>query len=104
MGAAEGLHSLCAVPILVVPLSGDKTHNTPLPSPAHFAPVECCFQYAQKRMRHPQGFYETSKDCPKPAVVLVAANGDEICADPKKDWVKKIIKRLQNKTSDPSTI
>ncbi|KAM3665136.1 C-C motif chemokine 3-like [Ammospiza maritima maritima] len=71
---------------------------------AHFAPVECCFEYAQKRIRHPQGFYETSKDCPKPAVVIVAANGDEICADPKKDWVKKIIKRLQNKTSDPSTI
>uniref|UniRef100_A0A8C9MSW1 Chemokine interleukin-8-like domain-containing protein n=1 Tax=Serinus canaria TaxID=9135 RepID=A0A8C9MSW1_SERCA len=87
------LRSLCAVPNLVLPLSG-----------AHFAPVECCFQYAQKRIRHPQSFYETSKDCPKPAVVIVAANGDEICADPKKDWVNKIMKRLQNKNSDPSTI
>ncbi|NXR95777.1 CCL4 protein, partial [Hypocryptadius cinnamomeus] len=67
-----------------------------LPSTAHFAPVECCFKYAQKRIRHPQSFYETSKDCPTPAVVIVAANGDEICADPKKDWVNKIVKRLQN--------
>ncbi|NXO82880.1 CL3L1 protein, partial [Sitta europaea] len=69
----------------------------PFPPTAHFAPVECCFKYAQKRIRHPQSFYETSKDCPKPAVVIVAANGDEICADPKKDWVDKIVKRLQKK-------
>ncbi|NWX37156.1 CCL4 protein, partial [Notiomystis cincta] len=66
-----------------------------LPSTAHFAPVECCFQYAQKRIRHPKRFYETSKDCSKPAVVIVTAKGDEICADPKKDWVDKIIKQLQ---------
>uniref|UniRef100_A0A8C3MS01 Uncharacterized protein n=1 Tax=Geospiza parvula TaxID=87175 RepID=A0A8C3MS01_GEOPR len=85
---------LCCVPNLVVPLSGDAIHNIPLPSPAHFAPVECCFKYAQKRIRHPQ----------VSQALIVAANGDEICADPKKDWVNKIIKRLQNKTSDPSTI
>ncbi|NWT55138.1 CCL3 protein, partial [Erythrocercus mccallii] len=64
---------------------------------AHFAPVECCFKYAQRRIRQPQSFYETSKDCPKPAVVIVAANGEEICANPKKDWVKKITKQLPMK-------
>uniref|UniRef100_A0A8D2PB91 Chemokine interleukin-8-like domain-containing protein n=1 Tax=Zosterops lateralis melanops TaxID=1220523 RepID=A0A8D2PB91_ZOSLA len=72
--------------------SCDAIHNIPLPSTAHFAPVECCFDYAQKRIRHPQSFYVTSNDCPKPAVVFVAANGDEICADPKKDWVNKTMK------------
>ncbi|NXA66083.1 CL3L1 protein, partial [Mohoua ochrocephala] len=71
--------------------------SSPLPSTAHFAPVECCFEYALKPIRHPQSFYETSKDCPKPAVVFLGANGDEICADPKKQWVKKAIKRLQRK-------
>ncbi|NXY06676.1 CCL17 protein, partial [Pteruthius melanotis] len=69
----------------------------PFPSTAHFAPVECCFEYAQKPIRHPQSFYETSKDCPKPAVVFVTASDDQICADPKKQWVKKAIKRLQRK-------
>ncbi|NXH28091.1 CCL17 protein, partial [Myiagra hebetior] len=64
---------------------------------AHFTPVECCFEYAQKPIRHPQSFYETSKDCPKPAVVFLAASGDEICADPEKQWVKKAIKRLLRK-------
>ncbi|XP_012425026.5 monocyte chemotactic protein 1B [Taeniopygia guttata] len=71
---------------------------------AHFAPVECCFKYAQKRIRHPQSFYETSKDCPKRAVVIVSANGDHICADPEKDWVNKTIKRLQKQKLNPSTI
>ncbi|NWV40699.1 CCL4 protein, partial [Grantiella picta] len=66
-----------------------------LPSTAHFAPVECCFEYAEKPIRRPQSFYETSKDCPKPAVVILAASGDEICADPNKPWVKKTMKRLQ---------
>ncbi|NXK64290.1 CCL2 protein, partial [Sylvietta virens] len=81
----------------VVLLFGEAIHSIPLPSTAHYAPVECCFNYAQKRIRHPQSFYETSKDCPKHAVVIVAANGDEICADPKKDWVYKTIKRLLRK-------
>ncbi|NXH84621.1 CCL17 protein, partial [Edolisoma coerulescens] len=71
--------------------------TSPFPSTAHFAPVECCFEHARKPIRHPQSFYETSKDCPKPAVVFVAASGDEICADPEKQWVKKAMKRLQRK-------
>ncbi|NXB11769.1 CCL17 protein, partial [Cnemophilus loriae] len=69
--------------------------TSPLPSTAHFAPVECCFEHARKPIRHPRSFYETSKDCPKPAVVIVSVNGDEICANPKKEWVKKTIKWLQ---------
>ncbi|NXE96979.1 CCL4 protein, partial [Menura novaehollandiae] len=71
--------------------------TSPLPSTAHFTPVECCFEHAQKRIRHPQSFYETSKDCPMSAVVFVSASGVEICADPEKPWVKKAMKTLQRK-------
>ncbi|NXG01017.1 CCL5 protein, partial [Sakesphorus luctuosus] len=63
---------------------------------AHVTPIECCFDYAQKPMRHMQSYYMTPSDCPMPAVVIVTANGD-ICADPKKPWVKKAIKKLQKK-------
>ncbi|NWW71881.1 CCL17 protein, partial [Climacteris rufus] len=62
---------------------------------AHFSPVECCFELAQKPIRYPQSFYETPKDCPVRAVVIVAANGDKICADPRKRWVKRAMKELQ---------
>lgn len=33
---------------------------------------------------------------------IVAGSGDQICADPKKDWVAKTIKRLQKKITTPS--
>ncbi|NXA18912.1 CCL3 protein, partial [Ibidorhyncha struthersii] len=64
---------------------------------AHFTPTECCFKYAQKPIRNMQSFYETSSDCSLPAVVIVAASGDEVCTDPKKPWVKKAMKKLQRK-------
>ncbi|NXY76359.1 CCL3 protein, partial [Glareola pratincola] len=62
---------------------------------AHFTPTECCFKYAQKPIRHVQNFYKTPRDCSLPAVVIVAASGDEVCADPKKPWVKRIMKKLR---------
>ncbi|NXX56379.1 CCL3 protein, partial [Scopus umbretta] len=64
---------------------------------AHFTPTECCFKYAQKPVQHMQSFYETPRDCSLPAVVFVAATGDEICANPKKPWVKRAMKKLQRK-------
>ncbi|NXM76321.1 CCL3 protein, partial [Serilophus lunatus] len=64
---------------------------------AHYTPLECCFEYAQKPVRHVQSFYRTPSDCPMPAVVIVAVSGAKICADPKKLWVKKAIKTLERK-------
>ncbi|KAM6300629.1 C-C motif chemokine 17-like [Aegotheles albertisi] len=64
---------------------------------AHFIFSECCFEYAQKPVRHIQSFYETPRDCSLPAVVIVAATGAKICADPKKPWVKRAIKKLRRK-------
>ncbi|KAF1522324.1 C-C motif chemokine 3, partial [Eudyptes sclateri] len=64
---------------------------------AHVTPIECCFQYAQKPVRHVERFYEMPSDCSLPAVVVVTATGAEICADPKKPWVKRAMKKLQKK-------
>ncbi|NXC76412.1 CCL4 protein, partial [Anhinga anhinga] len=63
---------------------------------AHFMPTECCFSYAQKRIRHVQSFYETP-DCSLPAVVFVTPSGKRICTDPKEPWVVHAIKKLQSK-------
>uniref|UniRef100_A0A8C4UZL2 Chemokine interleukin-8-like domain-containing protein n=1 Tax=Falco tinnunculus TaxID=100819 RepID=A0A8C4UZL2_FALTI len=71
---------------------GNSQNLVPRPStPAsasHFAPIECCFKYTQKAIRHIQSFYETSSDCSLPAV---------ICADPQKLWVKRAMKNLPRK-------
>ncbi|XP_065518446.1 C-C motif chemokine 5-like isoform X3 [Lathamus discolor] len=64
---------------------------------AHVLPKECCNRYARKTVQHVKSFYKTSQGCTLPAVVLVAANGDKVCANPKKHWVKKAIEKLQRK-------
>ncbi|NWR76848.1 CCL3 protein, partial [Centropus unirufus] len=64
---------------------------------AHFMPIECCFEYAQKPIRFVQSFYETPRDCSLPAVVIVSATGVKICANPKDRWVKRTIQKLQKK-------
>ncbi|XP_010285353.1 PREDICTED: C-C motif chemokine 3-like [Phaethon lepturus] len=64
---------------------------------AHSTPTECCFKHAQRPVRHMRSFYETPSDCSLPAVVIVAATGDEVCVDPKKPWVKKAMKKLRRK-------
>ncbi|NWI50108.1 CCL5 protein, partial [Calyptomena viridis] len=74
-----------------------QTSLPSLPFPAHCSPVECCFEYAQKPVRHVQSYYRTPSDCSLPAVVIVAASSAKICADPKKPWVKKAIKTLEEK-------
>ncbi|NXE12514.1 CCL4 protein, partial [Lophotis ruficrista] len=64
---------------------------------AYSTPTECCYDYVQRAIRHAQSFYETSSSCSMPAVVFVTASGAEICADPKKPWVKKHMKTLRRK-------
>ncbi|XP_009486474.1 C-C motif chemokine 3-like [Pelecanus crispus] len=64
---------------------------------AHFTPIECCNNYAEKAVRYVQSFYETPSDCSLPAVVIVAATGDKVCANPKKPWVKRAMRKLQRK-------
>ncbi|XP_030367744.1 C-C motif chemokine 22 [Strigops habroptila] len=72
---------------------------------AHIRPTECCTSYAQRTVRHVKSFYKTPQGCSLPAVVILAATGDEVCADPKKPWVKRAIQNLQNKKlNPPSTV
>ncbi|NWH42602.1 CCL17 protein, partial [Fregata magnificens] len=64
---------------------------------AHLTPTECCFKYAQKPVRRMQSFYETPRDCSLPAIVIVAATGAKICANPNMRWVKKAMEKFQRK-------
>ncbi|KAM9508103.1 C-C motif chemokine 22-like isoform 1-T1 [Guaruba guarouba] len=64
---------------------------------AHILPNECCDRYARRTLPHVKSFYKTPQGCRLPAVVLVGAAGDEVCANPKKSWVKRAIEELQRK-------
>ncbi|XP_005152500.2 C-C motif chemokine 17 [Melopsittacus undulatus] len=62
----------------------------------HTSPRECCDRYARKTVRV-TSFYKTPQGCSLPAVVLVTATGDTVCANPNKTWVKTAIENLQRK-------
>lgn len=79
VGAAEKLHSFhpvfdilrchCLATQLVAKCCQGCSQRLSLPFTAHVTPIECCFQYAQKPVRHVQSFYEMPSDCSLPAVV-----------------------------------
>ncbi|KAM8991261.1 C-C motif chemokine 4 homolog [Guaruba guarouba] len=54
-------------------------------------PTSCCFTYTSRQL--PRSFvveyYETSSQCPQPAVVFITKKGRQVCADPDQDWVKQ---------------
>ncbi|XP_075290191.1 C-C motif chemokine 3-like [Opisthocomus hoazin] len=64
---------------------------------AHHTPVECCYSYAKRSIRHVQSFYQTPRSCVLRAVVIVAASGNKVCADPEKPWVKKAMEKVSRK-------
>uniref|UniRef100_A0A8C8B3R4 Chemokine interleukin-8-like domain-containing protein n=1 Tax=Otus sunia TaxID=257818 RepID=A0A8C8B3R4_9STRI len=63
----------------------------------HATASECCYEHVQKPIRNIKSFYHTPRDCSTPAVVIVTASGAEICADPRKSWVKRVMKKIQKK-------
>nr|XP_009931927.1 PREDICTED: C-C motif chemokine 5-like [Opisthocomus hoazin] len=60
---------------------------------------ECCFHYAKSplRLANLKSCYRTPKECFSQAVVIVAASGNKVCADPEKPWVKKAMEKVSRK-------
>ncbi|XP_009901640.1 C-C motif chemokine 4 homolog isoform X2 [Dryobates pubescens] len=56
-------------------------------------PTSCCFSYVARQL--PRSFvvkyYDTSSQCPKPAVV----KGREVCANPEERWVQQYVNDLE---------
>ncbi|XP_036131965.1 C-C motif chemokine 22 [Molossus molossus] len=58
----------------------------------------CCRSYVQNPLhsRVVRHFYWTSHSCRRPGVVLITLKNWEICADPRLQWVKKILQKLDH--------
>ncbi|KFV69567.1 C-C motif chemokine 4, partial [Dryobates pubescens] len=60
-------------------------------------PTSCCFSYVARQL--PRSFvvkyYDTSSQCPKPAVVFVTRKGREVCANPEERWVQQYVNDLE---------
>ncbi|NXC27517.1 CCL14 protein, partial [Campylorhamphus procurvoides] len=64
---------------------------------APYAPSECCFHYVKSALRlaNLQDFYSTPRECFNSAIVFLTKNRTKICANPKDNWVKRAVGRLQ---------
>ncbi|KAM6250918.1 uncharacterized protein M6G45_009153 [Spheniscus humboldti] len=54
-----------------------------------------------KRIR---SYYRTEPRCTKQAIIFITLNSLEICADPEAEWVKKIVKKLDQKKAAVSPL
>ncbi|XP_032181242.1 C-C motif chemokine 17 [Mustela erminea] len=58
---------------------------------------ECCLEYFKGAipLRRLKGWYRTSRECPKEAIVLISVQDKPICSDPKDTRVKKAVRYLK---------
>ncbi|XP_053370856.1 C-C motif chemokine 4 homolog [Clarias gariepinus] len=74
-------------------------------------PEKCCFDY----LKNPNpkqniiSYTKTEHQCPKPGVIFILKKGYQVCADPRVEWVKERMKKIdqlkvKNKTRPKTTV
>ncbi|XP_054989873.1 regakine-1-like [Sorex araneus] len=62
--------------------------------------IVCCFSFLTRKipLQFVESYARTNNSCPKPGVIFHTRRGRQICADPKQDWVKNYIQRLDRRS------
>ncbi|XP_008066240.1 C-C motif chemokine 22 [Carlito syrichta] len=89
-----GLQTLLLAALILLAVTIQATEAGP-----YGANVEdsiCCRDYIYRPLSTHlvKYFYWTSNSCRKPGVILLTIRNKEICADPRQNWVKNIIRKL----------
>ncbi|NXR07550.1 CCL4 protein, partial [Semnornis frantzii] len=60
-------------------------------------PTSCCFSYVSRQLQRSfvVEYYETSSNCPQPAVVFVTKKGRQVCSNPEEEWVQQYMSDLE---------
>ncbi|XP_062855761.1 monocyte chemotactic protein 1B-like [Trichomycterus rosablanca] len=63
--------------------------------------TSCCYTFAQKPLKstNVQSYSLSSPQCINQAVMFKTMKGKQVCARPTEQWVKKLMKLLDNKKS-----
>ncbi|KAJ8390268.1 hypothetical protein AAFF_G00108370 [Aldrovandia affinis] len=76
----------------------NQSHATPPIAKAYKIdgkPGQCCFKFVSRVPRHLIVDYMlTAAECPMPGIVMSLKNGRFICVDPRKIWVQRFMKEL----------
>ncbi|XP_024146768.1 C-C motif chemokine 13-like [Oryzias melastigma] len=64
-----------------------------LTSKPGYQPQACCTRFYQKKLpaHLVQSFRDTDNLCPKRAVIITMTTNRDICVDPSREWVKKLV-------------
>ncbi|KAF4088696.1 hypothetical protein AMELA_G00057670, partial [Ameiurus melas] len=62
-------------------------------------PGQCCFSYQKKPIpvQHITEYKITNQQCTKPGVILILKDGRHTCANPKDEWVQKIMENIDQR-------
>ncbi|XP_008940054.1 PREDICTED: C-C motif chemokine 4 homolog isoform X1 [Merops nubicus] len=60
-------------------------------------PISCCFTYTARQLPRSfvEEYYETSSQCPHPAVIFITRRGRQVCANPEQEWVQEYMNDLE---------
>ncbi|XP_020818985.1 C-C motif chemokine 3-like 1 [Phascolarctos cinereus] len=72
-------------------------------------PTICCFHFTSRNipLKFVVTYKTTSSQCGKKGVVFITKRGLDICANPKEEWVQRIMKQLDSqkaKTQSPGRL
>ncbi|XP_076873413.1 C-C motif chemokine 4 homolog [Brachyhypopomus gauderio] len=69
-------------------------------------PNKCCFRYMESRIPEPfvKRFEETSPECRSPGVIFFTTQKKEICANPEEKWVKRLMRKVQNRMKSSMSV
>ncbi|KAK0133750.1 Eotaxin [Merluccius polli] len=84
------------VPLTPHPRDPELKQN---PSSAAMGPDKCCFSYYERpvKFNKVRSYELTDQRCPKTAVILTTLSNRTICANPRTQWVKNAMEKLDDR-------
>uniref|UniRef100_F7B2K3 C-C motif chemokine n=1 Tax=Ornithorhynchus anatinus TaxID=9258 RepID=F7B2K3_ORNAN len=73
-------------------------------APRVHVPVTCCTNYLHRPLPQKlvKSYFQNRSQCPKPGIIFTTVKGLRVCANPRKSWVQKRVKELNQSREEGS--